>query len=291
VASGLGARLVTAEWLPWALAPFFFACFWVLEAWLHSRVFGHHRMLPSLIAPDWHELWMRAVVGAMLLVVAGLWFGAVRERNSRIVAMELYQKRLREMSAWMSVHDGEQRRGLSERLHEQVAQALSATRMYLSGVDTADSASQDALAIAQGILDSAIGECREVAHELSPPVLDAYGLLSALEETARRTESRAAAKVVVALGDDVPLERTVLLTSYRVISDVIESAATDPNTSAVRVSSRASVSGLSVAVEWDSPTSDDLFGACELMSQVGGGLEARITEHGTSVVVTAPVAA
>jgi len=288
---GLAAKVATAEWLPWALAPLMILGYWVFEAWLHSHVFGQKALLVSLFSPDPHELWMRVGVAVMLLVVATLWFGAVRERNSRIRAMEHYQDRLREMSAWMSVDDGEERLGLSERLHEQVAQTLSAARMYLSGVETADSASHDALATAQGILDAAIAECREVAHELSPPVLDAYGLLSALEETARRVQNRAAARVVVAVGDDVPLNRTVLLTSFRVLSGVIESAAADPRTSAVRVSSRAGSSGLMVAVEWDSSYDDDLFGACELMFQVGGGLERRVTERGTRVVVTAPIAA
>jgi len=287
----LGRRLITAEWLPWALTPLLLMGFWVFEAWLHSQVFGHNRLVLSLLRPDGHELWMRIVVAGMLVVVAVLWAGAVHERNARIREMELYQDRLRELSAWMSFDEGEERRGLSERLHEHVAQTLSAARMYLSSVEAADEGSRADLASAQRILDEAIADCREVAHELSPPVLDAYGLLSALEAIALRVASRAAARVEVVVGDDVPLERAVLHASYRVITDVMESAASDPKTSSVRVSAHSSGSGLEVVVEWDSPSNDDLFGASEIMAHVGGGVERRVSEHGTSVVVTAPIAA
>lgn len=266
--------------------------FWVVESLIHLAVFGGQGLLRNLFRPDLHELWMRIVVLLMLATIALVWSGALRARRRQIERLEVYQRRLRELSARIVIGDGEERRELSDRLHEQVGQSLAAARLFLASIEdeACDCREQEALRSVERIVDRAIAECREIAQELSPPVLDEYGLEPALETLANRV-MRQTGKSVEFAGDTdsrTPLARETLLAAFQVLAEVVESAASDPLTSTVRVSAGSSEDGVSVTVEWDARSDEDLFSIKERIREVGGSVERTAGERGSTVTLRAP---
>ena len=266
--------------------------FWVIESVIHLAVFGGQGLLRTLFQPDLHELWMRIVVLLMLVVIALVWSAALRARRRQVERLEIYQRRLRELSARIVLGDGEERRDLSDRLHEQVGQSLAAARLFLASIEenSCDCREQDALRSVERIVDRAIAECREIAQELSPPVLDEYGLEPALETLVNRV-MRQTGKSVEFAGDAdtrMPLARETLLAAFQVLAEVVEAAASDPHTSTVRVSAVSFTDEVSVTVEWDATSRDDLFSIRERICEVGGSVELRAGEQGSTVTLRAP---
>lgn len=280
------------EWpmLPWLVAPVTILGFWVTEAWLHSTFLDGGPFVTGFLRPDAHETWMRALVVIVMLLVAALWSATLRQRAERMRELIEYQDRLRVLTSRLVSGEGEDRRDLSERLHEHVAQALTAARMFLASVDVTDEPSGQALRSAERILDRAIADCRDVAEELSPPSLDEYGLSPALRALADRISARTGTDVTLTGDDDVQLARPVLLTSFQVLSDVLESAVSDPRTSAIEVDVAHAGASVVVAVDWNAPEFGDMFSACERMSLVGGTFESAARDGRMRVRLIAPAA-
>lgn len=273
--------------LPWLVFPLLMAGFWVTESWLHTTFFDDRTFLQDL-RPDGHELWMRILVGGCLLVVTVMWSLAVRQRNSYIRELSEYQTRLREMSSRLAYGDSEERRELSDRLHEDIAQSLSAAQMFLSGVEASTAVGAEGLASAASIVADDIAHIREIADELSPPSLDDYGLWTPLEQLCAKAMRRTGNSVECDLDCEAPLAREVLLASFRAISEVIEVAAGDVATGAVHVSAECRDRDIAVTVAWVGSDAHGFFGPTQLVTGVGGRFSARSDSDGTCVVVTIP---
>jgi len=280
--------LLADERLPWLVLPVLMLGFWVAESWLHSTFFDSRTFLQDLW-PDGHELWMRVLVGVCLFVLTVLWSMTVKQRSARIRELSEYQAKLRELTSKLAYGDGEERREIADRLHEQVAQSLSAARMYLSGVqaDTADGAHR--LASATGIVDTEISEVREIADDISPPALDEYGLWAPLESLCVRIMRRTGTSVECGQECESPLSREVVLATFRALAEVIEAAASDAVTGVVRVSGACSETELAVTVEWCATMEPDLFAPAQLVWSVGGDLFLTSEDNAASVVVTVPL--
>jgi signal transduction histidine kinase len=179
---------------------------------------------------------------------------------------------------------------LADRLHEHVAQTLSAARFYLGSVGgDCEASERDAIQTVERIVGRAIAECRSIAQELSPPSLDEYGLGPALEALAQRVMRQTGTSIEVDADKGGPdLEREALLAMFHVLAEVVEGAAADADEQSVRIHSRLDESALSVSVSYRSRSPLDLFGACERMGRVGGSLLSSEDERGTVVTVRTP---
>lgn len=256
--------------LPWLLVVLLAVLFWVLEAGLHASFFDRRTFLTDLLRPDEHELWMRAIVVILLSVLAFAWAAVIRERTRRIRDLEDHEARLRAMSARLAWGESTERRELSDRLHEHVAQTLSAARMFLSTIEPQHEADRSALESAERILQSAIAECRDVAEELSPPVLDEYGLSPAVEQLASRVMRRTGVSVEVDATPDIALDRSVMLGTYEVVADALEDAVGDEQTTTIDIRIHCEDNRVHVLIQWDGSRCEGMFEAQERMLGVGG---------------------
>ena len=281
--------LLADERLPWLVLPVMMLGFWVTESWLHTTFFDSRTFLQDLW-PDGHELWMRVLVGICLLVLTVLWSLTVKQRNARIRELSEYQAQLRGLTAKLAHGDGEERRELADRLHEQVAQSLSAARMFLTAVEADTEEGARRLASATGIVDSEITEVREIANEISPPSLDEFGLWTPLQSLCARVMRRTGTSVECGPECNAPLSRDVVLATFRALAEVIETAAGDAATATVRVSGACSDTELAVTVEWVATGTPDLFAPSQLVWAVGGNLLLTSEADATTVVVTVPLA-
>lgn len=277
------------HWLPWALVPVLGAVYWLLESYLHTAIFDGGSFANDLFSPPPHELWMRGVVIAMLLCLAGVSSIALRKRNRRIAQLTLYQERLREMMIRLAEGDDDERRQLGERLHEHVAQTLTAAGLYLSSVEDSDPATTAVMRSAERIIGRAIIDCREIATALSPPVLREFGLVPAVQELGRRISRRTGIDVETKADTELGLQPHMAELSFRAISDVVLVAVSDPRTMRVRVTLEDEGAQIVIAVEWDAPCSDDFFEIRERVSIAGGRFSAEGLPDKTRVVAWVPV--
>ncbi len=281
-----------SPWLPWVVAPLLAAGFWVTEAAVHTVFFGEHDFWHGVFSPDPHELWMRLVVLLMLMGVAALWSLGMMRHRSYLKEARAYQERLAAATSRYAYGESEERRELADKLHENVGQTLAAARLFLASIDAArqDPMERDSLRSVERILDRAIADCRDIATELSPPVLDEYGLEPALETLARRLMRQTGTSIEIeGTEQDAPLSRETLLAAFGVLAEVVEGAASHPATSSVRITATRDADQIAVIVNWDGPCTNDFFIEAERMNGVGGSVTRRSGTLGTEVVICAPV--
>jgi signal transduction histidine kinase len=108
-------------------------------------------------------------------------------------------KKLRLLSAELSLAEEAERRRIAQMLHEDLQQLLVAARMQLAALcRTQDAAQREAIAreIAE-VLERSFKLTRSLSVELAPPVLYEHGLAAALEWLAAETRKNYNAEVII----------------------------------------------------------------------------------------------
>jgi len=114
-----------------------------------------------------------------------------RERKERVEAerkIREYYKRLRSLSSELTLAEERERRRLANELHETLGQVLAITRIKIAGLK--DSISGGAVDEILALMDEAILRTRSLTLELSSPVLEQFGLVSAVEWLAEQMQER-----------------------------------------------------------------------------------------------------
>jgi signal transduction histidine kinase len=120
----------------------------------------------------------------------------VAERTRKAVEQT---RKLRLLSAELSLAEEAERRRIAEMLHEDLQQLLVAARMQLSGLcRTQDAAQREAIGreIAD-VLERSFKLTRSLSVELAPPVLYEHGLAAALEWLAAETRKNYNVEVII----------------------------------------------------------------------------------------------
>jgi len=150
---------------------------------------------------DGHYVWLE-VVGTLLLDQTGTPNGAIlsardiTERRRASDALGNAHTRLQSLSRRLLTIQETERRSLARELHDEIGQALTATKINLQALerfpDPATLASR--LRDANSIVERALEQVRSLSLELRPPLLDDLGLPAALrwllDQHARRSGLR-----------------------------------------------------------------------------------------------------
>ena len=110
-------------------------------------------------------------------------------------------------------------------LHDGPVQTLSAAGAMLERTVRSEQLDtiRAQIAAAEGLLDYAVSEMREIMQELSPVELDETTLVSKLGECARRFEAHARypGRADESSGTEVPLPYDVQVSLYRVVQEAL----------------------------------------------------------------------
>ncbi|MFW5973189.1 MAG: PAS domain S-box protein [Bacteroidota bacterium] len=129
------------------------------------------------------------------------WFGSATDIHEQRAARETLEQRvakqtqqIREMARRLTLAEQNERRRISQILHDDLQQLLYGIHMKLSMVVRDLGAASDATKLADDIneaqkwLDAAVRTTRELTVDLSPPILKSEGLADALEWLQRQME-------------------------------------------------------------------------------------------------------
>lgn len=112
-------------------------------------------------------------------------------------------------------------RRIAFRLHDESAQMLATVYLGLANIarDCPDSTARK-IELVVGQLDEVREQLRGLSHELSPPLLDQFGLMPALQSLANGVSDRSGVKIVVS-GEITNLPRLVSGVLYRVVQEAL----------------------------------------------------------------------
>ncbi len=201
-----------------------------------------------------------------------------------------------------------ERREIARELHDQIGQnltTLSATLSIASSQLPPDAAGRLArrFADAQHLLEETVGRVRHLMSELRPPVLDDYGLASALRWYGDLFAARTGVSVLVAGTDSFPrLPAATEIALFRIIQEALANVAQHSQAAQAAITLEAAASeacvtivdhgkgfdptlhhGVGVRPEWG------IIHMRERAEAVNGTLRIETAPgHGTRIVVTVP---
>jgi signal transduction histidine kinase len=205
-------------------------------------------------------------------------------------------------SQLMLIRDDERHR-VARELHESTAQVLATLAMNLSALanNQLDGKSDHRKLISQSVdlVDSLLGEVRQLSHLLHPPMLDEMGLPSAVQWYADQFSKRTNIAVTLEVCDHfgrLPREKEIAL--FRVVQEALANVQehSGSNTATVRLSNSSGqvsvhVSDLGRGIANNAnltSTGAGIKGMRERLRQLGGALTVHSNGSGTLVTADLP---
>ncbi|MFD1468036.1 PAS domain S-box protein [Hymenobacter caeli] len=206
------------------------------------------------------------------------------------------QQRQQEVLAAILTTQEEERRRIAEALHNGVGQLLYATRLHLDGLPTSEP-----VRAGQGLVNEAIRATRTLSFELTPGILEDFGLAVALGELAKRVPAAQLAVDLNLHGLDAPLAPALATAVYRVVQELLNNVMKHSQAREVFVQVaregpevHLSVEDNGVGFDPESPAARSGLGLASIRTRVvslSGTLSVQGRPgHGTGVFITLPVA-
>jgi len=158
-------------------------------------------------------------MGGTFLIVSSLLYLHAYNRNRLLRQKHLLQQTeiAHQKALLLAIFSSqeEERRRIGSDLHDSVGAALSSLRLTLDRIDTAQ---------AHTTIDKIIKDVRNIAHNISPAVLNLYGLSDAVEELADMVNQGQRLLVEIdnqAEDELVALPHPVALSLYRVLEELL----------------------------------------------------------------------
>ncbi|MGI4834145.1 MAG: PAS domain-containing sensor histidine kinase [Janthinobacterium lividum] len=224
-------------------------------------------------------------------------FGADIAEATRLreEASRLELRRQQELHAVILRTQEEERRRIAESLHNGVGQLLHATRLHLDTLPTSE-----AVRASQDLLNEAIRATRSILFELTPPVLEGFGLPAALRELVRRIPASHLAVSLHLQNLDEPLPAPLATAVYRIVQELLNNVMKHAQAQEVFVSVALEDDQLHLSVEDDglgldpqaqaASTGIGLAGIRTRVGLLGGALEVKSRPgRGTGFFLQLPV--
>jgi signal transduction histidine kinase len=210
---------------------------------------------------------------------------------------------LRTLTSQLMLIRDEERRRVAHELHESTAQVLATLAMNLRVLEETDRAGdvRESKLINESatLVDSLLGEVRQLSDLLHPPTLDEMGLQSAVQWYTEQFAKRTNIAVTLEIPSDFGrLSREKEIAIFRVVQEALANVQqhSGSTTATVRLSKASSrvcvqVSDLGKGMSSESLTSFGvgISGMRERLRQLGGVLNVHSTRGGTLVSADLPV--
>jgi signal transduction histidine kinase/ligand-binding sensor domain-containing protein len=242
--------------------------------------FGQWNSCPPLVfevvPPLWKNAWFRALaLATTALLLAALHLLRLRSLRRRNAALELLQRQreealeranraqrknkeatigLRQLARRLEAAEEEAGSRLSRELHDEFSQTLTAAKINLQILRSkaTDPASVQRLDDSVEMMDRMIGQARDIARGLRPPLLDDVGLVPALEDhlqaAGRRSDVRIEFEATPGVASVPPSLNT---TVFRVVQEAVSNALRHANAQTIRVVLRDESEALHLVIEDD----------------------------------------
>jgi PAS domain S-box-containing protein len=224
---------------------------------------------------------------------------AVAIENARLLhALQQHQNDLRRLSARLMHAQEEERKSISQGLHDELGQSLTAMSVNLAALRALLPEEWNALALDRldetvALVDETLDHVRDLSLELRPSMLDDLGLVPTLRWYANSYEKRAGVHVVlntINLDERLAPEMETLL--YRVVQEALTNVARHAQATVVHARLERTGGIIDVVIKDDGIGFDERRLAAREVPQRGAGLlgmrERVVSQGGTLVVDSHP---
>jgi signal transduction histidine kinase len=225
----------------------------------------------------------------------------VRRSEAQLRALSMRLERIRE----------EERTNISREIHDELGQMLTALKIDITLLERGIAGKQqidadrqqivESLQSIEELVDSTIDSVRRIARQLRPDVLDAAGLVPALEWQAEEFQQRTSIECVVDATEEKPeLRPDIRTTLFRVSQEAMTNAARHANADRIEIRLRQTDDYVDLVISdngcgidpanLESTRSLGVLGMRERSAMLGGSFDIRANpDRGTAVSVRLPL--
>ena len=204
-----------------------------------------------------------------------------RDRLAENATLERLRRQQEVLAAILNTQETERKR-IAEALHNGLGQLLYATKLSLDGPRTTPVSMGDTIKL----LDEAIRTARTISFELTPGVLEDFGLRIALEALVKRVAPAGLPVCLHLLGLEQRLPAQVEITVYRVVQELLNNVMKHARATEVHVHVAREPGRLIVSVEDDGRGFNFAEVAAQPLAGIGlSGVRNRITLLGSELSI------
>lgn len=228
------------------------------------------------------------------------------EINTDITSRKRAEDAARALSGRILTLQDDERRRIAKELHDSLGQYLAALKMNLDGFPSPTPPQAALVSESSEIVGKCLSETRTISHLLHPPLLDESGFGSAARWYAEGFARRSGIEVNLDLPQELMrLHPDVEIALFRAVQECLTNIHRHANGSSVdvRMTQDAKQVRLEIAdngqgmpkerinrlLERAGEIGIGIAGMRERFRQLGGSLQIRSSQKGTTVIVTAPV--
>jgi PAS domain S-box-containing protein len=228
------------------------------------------------------------------------------EINTDITARKRAEEAARHLSARILSLQDEERRRIARGLHDSLGQYLTAIKMSLDLLSTMEGRQAAVASECSEIVDKCLTETRTISHLLHPPLLDEAGLRSALqwyvEGFAQRSDIQVKLDLPAELGR---LDTDIETALFRVVQEALTNVHRHSSASEVDIRLFVDTKHIQLDVsdngkgipkdrlqrvrESGSGTGVGLAGMRERVRDLGGSMEIKSDDAGTTIIICIPL--
>jgi PAS domain S-box-containing protein len=228
------------------------------------------------------------------------------EINTDITSRKNAEVAARALSGRILTLQDEERRRIARGLHDSLGQYLAALKMNLNGFSSLTPPQASKVSDSLEIVERCLSEIRTVSHLLHPPLLDELGFGSAARWYVDGFSRRSGIAVNLDLPQEpVRLHPDVEIALFRAVQESLTNIHKHANSSVVDIRMTQDARQVRLEIQDDgqgipkerlkyllegsAEVGVGIAGVRERFRELGGSLELRSTQKGTTVIVTAPV--
>lgn len=191
--------------------------------------------------------WITGLAGSLVVLVL-LFVVLSMRRQYREKAKRYKEEQRLEMTRFRSIVEGEsrERERLAKELHDGLGQLLVTSKINIDAMPNKDEHSEQAMVI----LEEAIGELRNMSHNLMPAALTRIGLLAALRDMRSRIES-ASIQCPWELPEKLTLSKEDERNIFRIIQEIVNNMLRHAQAKTIFLTMENQQEGLSLVLKDD----------------------------------------
>ena len=178
-------------------------------------------------------------------------FSVIDVNQQKITERLLNNEREKRLFTLMEGVEKERKR-ITLELHDSLGQKLTAAKLTLGALlrnSNIDDAQKEALIESKTIIEESINEVREISQNLTPSVLEDYGLIAALKRMKDQLSEKEGVDILLILKGAYPgLSMPVETVLYRIAQEALNNALKHAEASEIKITLTTSQEGLSLSI-------------------------------------------
>ncbi|HEV3197269.1 MAG TPA: MHYT domain-containing protein [Bryobacteraceae bacterium] len=246
----------------------------VAIAGMHYTAMTASTFTPSETFPDRSHVVSVTALGVAGMVVVPLMVLGIAVLTSMVDRLQRSFEHLRALASRLETVREEERRRIAREIHDELGQSLTAIKIELSSLLFEWPPEQKPSTRAESItrlIDQTIESVRKISTELRPGILDALGLVAAVEWAAEEFEARTGTRCRLDLPkDDLKIDQEQATAIFRIFQETLTNIARHAN--ATQVDVRLAKENGSVSLEVHDNgigISEERLSACESLGILG----------------------